>query len=103
MFKYYEYNKSEIYFILHHLNNYKIKELLSVSRSRLNDDFVLKCCDVARAFTFLEYLEQKVISHLFFIKDSVTYTSHKLNISKEKVYYLKRISLKKIIQSLNGS
>ena len=99
----YLYKKEEIIFILHNLNQAKVKYLLSVGRFRLREDYVLKCYDVARAFHFLSYNEQKIISHLFFHKDSPGYVSRKLNIEKEHVYYLKRNALKIILNTLNGN
>jgi len=98
----YNYTKNEIHFILHQLNEEKLKDLLALNRNQIRDDFILKCVDVARAFAFLNYNEQNVLRHLFFYKDSPGVTSWKLSIDKEKVYYVKRVGLNAIIKKLNG-
>lgn len=98
----YKYTRNEIHFILQHLNESKVKDLLSLGRNELRDNFILKCVDVARAFAFLSYNEQNVLRHLFFYKDSPGVTSWKLRIDKEKVFYVKRIGLNAIAKKLNG-
>ncbi|GMT49246.1 MAG: hypothetical protein IEMM0008_0785 [bacterium] len=103
MTNHYLYKINEVYFILHHLSEAKIRSLLALARQRINDDFILKCCDVARAFDFLGYNESRVIAHLFFFKDSPHSLSRTLHIPKEQIFYLKRRGLKQIVQFLNGS
>ncbi|MDH4127789.1 MAG: hypothetical protein OEV44_03475 [Spirochaetota bacterium] len=98
----YLYKKEEIAFVLYNLNQEKIKYFLSIGRNSLREDFVLKCYDVARAFDFLDYLQQKIIIHLFFHKDSPGYISRKLNIEKDQIFYLKRNALRIILSTLNG-
>ncbi len=101
--EYYQYKKEEIVFFLHQLNEHKIKDLLTLGRNKLYDDVVLKFFDIARAFEFLSYTEQKIVKHLFFQKDSVNYIARYLNIEKGQIHYLKRNCLKKMIHFLNGT
>ena len=102
MTEHYNYTKKEITFILHQLNDDKLKGLLSLARNKMRDDFIVKCVDIARAFSFLDYNQQSVLRHLFFYKETPGLTSWKLSMDKEKVYFIKRNGLKLIYNILNG-
>ncbi len=98
----YLYNKKEVIFILHQLNDEKIKGLLTINRNSINDDFVAQCADIALAYDHLSYREQRVIACTYFFKYTPYEISKQLNITKDQVFYIKRQGLKSIINKLNN-